>query len=99
MNAYIQAVKGTKTKTFTIKAWSNLPKGKFGWKETSDYVSPEAKEIEANNTKHSNPYKPIDDMSGKELQEYIIENGLAIEGFKSMPKAKLLTAIKEYHGK
>lgn len=110
MNAYIKAVKGKKTKTFTIKSWNNLPKNKCGWRETSDYVSPEAADAIKNATNATDPaaseivvaqtgikevdVKAIDAMTGKEIQEYIIANNLDIEGYKTMPKGQLIAAIK-----
>lgn len=95
---------------FTISAWNAIPWMKIGenripkqgWVQISEEIPDEAKEIlekkEApkKEVKKAAPVaKAIEDMSGKELVDYITANNLEIENVDSLTKSQLIDEIRK----
>lgn len=98
-----------KSRSFSLLAWSALPAHKYGWVQVNPNVkvpdealkaakAVKVKEAKAAKPKNVKPSKvepsQFDDMSVKDLIEYIDSNGLDQE-LKNLPKNEIVEKLKE----
>jgi hypothetical protein len=98
----------TQRRRFTLSAWAAIPWKKVGenripkqgWVQITETIPQEAKEImekkEAPKPKKIAPViKPIEELSGKELLDYVAANNIEIENADSLTKSQLINEIRK----